>query len=131
MTAIPHAPQRPRPPPDLSDAEREIWAQLVGSLDLNHFAPSDLPLLVEYCTAVAQAREAARHLREEGPVVGARVSPWVPYQEKSVRAVLALATRLRLSPQSRARVKVKPEPKLSYYEEMRLKRSEADDDAAH
>jgi P27 family predicted phage terminase small subunit len=131
MTVIPHAPQRLKPPGDLSDAEKEVFVALVGGVDQQNFRPSDRPLLVEYCTAVVQAREAASHLRKQGPVLGGRVSPWLITQEKSVRAMLMLATRLRLSPQSRARVKLKPVPPLSYYDEMKLKRSEGEDDAAH
>jgi P27 family predicted phage terminase small subunit len=127
MTGIPHAPQRLRPPADLTEAEKEIFVQLVGSLDQKHFAPSDMPLLVEYCVAIAQAREAARYLREEGRVVGRHVSPWLIVQEKSCRAMLALATRLRISPQSRARTKVKPGPPLSYYDRLEmLERDDAD-----
>jgi P27 family predicted phage terminase small subunit len=120
MTAIPLSPQRLKPPPDLSETERDIWAELVGSLPREHFLPSDAPLVAELCVAIAQARDAARHLREEGPVVGRHVSPWLIVQEKSTRTLLALATRLRLSPQARARVKVQSSGPVSFYDKMKL-----------
>ena len=131
MTAIPHAPQRLRPPAGLSGLEREIFAQVVGSLPITHFLPSDLQLVVEYATACALARDASRHLIEEGAVINNRVSPWLIVQEKSTRAMAALATKLRLSPQSRARTKVKAAPPLSYFERQRLQQLEDVDDAAH
>jgi P27 family predicted phage terminase small subunit len=127
MTAIPLSPQRLKPPPDLSGPEKEIFVAVVGALSKDHFIPSDLPLIIEYCTAVAQCREAAHRLLEEGPVTGRHVSPWLVVQEKSTRTMLALATRLRLSPQSRARTKVVPTAPISYYDKMRmLERDDAD-----
>lgn len=42
--------KRPRliAPDDLSDAARRVWDELVDSLDSDHFAPSDAPLLRSY-----------------------------------------------------------------------------------
>jgi P27 family predicted phage terminase small subunit len=131
MTPIPHAPQRLRPPADLPAAETEIFISVVGGVDQQNFRPSDLPLLVEYCTAAVQAREAAAQLRREGSTIGRHINPLIAVQEKSVRAMAMLATKLRLSPQSRARVKLKPvAAPLSYYDAARLTQAE-DDDASH
>jgi phage terminase small subunit len=93
----------------------------VGSLDARHFVPSDLPLLASYAVAVCHERNANEHLRAEGHVVndGTKLSPWVIVAEKANRAMMALSTRLRLSPQSRARTKVKP-ARISAYERMRM-----------
>jgi hypothetical protein len=52
--------------------------------------------------ADALAELAAAQLRISGAVIDGRASPWLVAQEKSVRALVALATKLRLSPQSRA-----------------------------
>ena len=79
-----------------------------------------MPLIIEYCTACAQAREAAHRLLEAGPVIGRHISPWAVIQEKSTRTMLALATRLRLSPQARARTKVVSSGPISYYDRMKL-----------
>jgi hypothetical protein len=56
-----------------------------------------VPVFVE---ADVLAQRAAKELRKH-PVVEGRPSPWLAVQEKSVRALTALAIRLRLSPQSR------------------------------
>jgi len=74
---------------------------IVASCDESHFAGSDLPLLTQYVEAVTLAEQAAAHLREHGPVIGDRPSPWLVVHEKAVRGLVALSMRLRLSPQSR------------------------------
>lgn len=92
---------RLRAPAGLSEAVREIFVELVTANDVGHFSRSDVPLLVEYATAIAQARRAAEGMEKEGPVVRGRSSPWLVVQEKATRAMVALSMRLRLSPQSR------------------------------
>jgi len=93
---------RLRPPASLSEAERSIFVDLVAANPPSHFRESDLPLLCRYCEATALAEQAARELRKEGAVIAGRTSPWITVQEKSVRAMVALSMRLRLSPQARA-----------------------------
>jgi phage terminase small subunit len=94
---------RLKPPSTLSDAERKVFRDLVRACDSEHFAPSDLPLLCRYCEAIVLAETAALELRQ-GAVVNGKPSPWIVIQEKSVRAIVALSLRLRLSPQARLRV---------------------------
>jgi hypothetical protein len=60
------------------------------------------PLLSGYFEAVCLAEQAARELRGGGAVIKGRASPWLVIQEKSVRAMVALAMRLRLAPQARS-----------------------------
>ncbi len=88
-------------PADLGDVERKLFSELVASCDPSHFRHSDRPLLARYCEAVILAEWAALELRQGGPVLGGRASPWLTVQEKAVRAMTALSMRLRLSPQSR------------------------------
>jgi phage terminase small subunit len=78
----------------------------VQSCDADHFAESDMPLLVAYVQAVAQHERAVATLRRDGDViVNARgslaISPWITVQEKSSREMIGLALRLRLAPQAR------------------------------
>jgi phage terminase small subunit len=94
-------PERLRPPAGLSRAARVVFTELVNAVDGKHFSRADMPLLIEYCTACAMARTAAKHLEADGPVVDGRVNQWLVVQEKQIRAMTALAMRLRLSPQSR------------------------------
>jgi phage terminase small subunit len=123
---------RLRPPPNLPQAEKELFAQLVASCPAQHFRLSDLPLLCRYCEASVLAEQAAGHLRAEGPVIAGRLSPWVTVQEKAIRALTALSMRLRLSPQARAPKNDRPgarkEPEPSAYDLMRLSDDREDQD---
>jgi hypothetical protein len=82
-------PPRLQPPPHLNDDERSLFDELVGACDPRHFVESDLPLLASYVQATLIARDAAR--------APSKIVLW----EKAVRMQATLATRLRLSPQSR------------------------------
>src|SRR6266567_4473922 len=100
------APPAPTAPLDLSDRERAIFVDLVSSVDSAHFLPSDVPLIVAYASAVAQHERAVEALHEQGDVITSgkgepRANPWLVVQEKAQRAMVALALRLRLSPQAR------------------------------
>jgi phage terminase small subunit len=91
-----------QPPTHLGDAERQRFVDLVSACDPQHFCISDAPLLARYCEADVLAERAAKELREQGAVlVNGRPNGWLIVQEKCVRAQVALALRLRLSPQSR------------------------------
>jgi len=80
---------------------RCLFEDIVATVAADHFAPCDAPLLEQYAIAATQAREAADALRRQGAVVDGKASPWIVVQEKSQRAMVALAMRLRISPQSR------------------------------
>ncbi len=99
--AVDGCPPRLDPPSSLPKPERRIFETVVNACDSRHFRASDLPLLVRYVEACALGDEAAQHLRIEGAVVNGKASPWIIVQEKAVRAMVALALRLRLAPQSR------------------------------
>jgi phage terminase small subunit len=111
-----HPPKQPvptlpaAPPLGLSAEEERILQQLLDSVDPGHFAPSDLPLLVAYCQAVAQHDQAVQMMRQRGAVVDGKVSPWIVVQEKAQRAMVALSMRLRLSPQARRERAQVPQP---------------------
>jgi len=98
--AVNDQPTRPSPPATLSESERELFLAIVSGCDTGHFREADLPLLSRYCEAAILAEQAALELRN-GAVVGGKPSPWIIVQEKSVRAMVSLSMRLRLSPQSR------------------------------
>ena len=110
------SPQRLRPPDDLSPAEKEIFADIVGAVDPKHFAASDLPLLTSYCVAINQEREANRHLQAESLGRGS----------ESHRMMTALSMRLRLAPQSRTRTKVRSD-NISAYERLELEEGSDED----
>jgi phage terminase small subunit len=122
VPAVNGQPPRLHPPASLSEAERTIFIDLVTACEPKHFHPSDMVLLCRYCEACALAELAAAELRREGAVLSGKVSPWVVVQEKTVRAVVALSMRLRLSPQARQpNNPSRPQP-TSVYDRMALER---------
>jgi phage terminase small subunit len=94
------SPDRLQPPGHLSADERQRFVAIVEACDAKHFRPSDASLLSRFCEADALAERAAKELRKH-PVVDGKASAWLAVQEKSVRALVSLSMRLRLSPQSR------------------------------
>jgi phage terminase small subunit len=112
-----HPPKRPilttppAAPAGLSAEEERVLQQLLTSVDAGHFTPSDMPLLVAYCQAVAQHDRAVQAIRCEGDVVDGKASPWVVVLEKAQRAMVALSMRLRLSPQARRERAQLPTPR--------------------
>jgi len=93
--------RRLAPPAGLSEPARLVFLEVVASNGPEHFTRADTPLLLAYCTACSMERQASDALERDGPIVGGRASPWLVVQEKQVRAMTALALRLRLAPQSR------------------------------
>jgi hypothetical protein len=82
-------PPRITAPSSLSIAEQTLFNELTGACDSSHFRKSDLPLLISYVQATRIAQAAA-----QAPET---IAIW----EKATRLQATLATRLRLSPQSR------------------------------
>jgi phage terminase small subunit len=105
VISVDGSPDRLQPPGHLSADERQRFADIVATCDPRHFRPSDTTLLCRFVEADVLAQRAAKELRKH-PVIKGRPSPWLTVQEKNVRALTALAIRLRLSPQSRIDAKV-------------------------
>jgi hypothetical protein len=82
-------PSRLTPPSSLNDDEQALFGELVGACDASHFRESDLPLLISYIQSTLISHAAAHDPN--------RIALW----EKATRMQATLATRLRLSPQSR------------------------------
>lgn len=82
-------PPKLTPPAFLNEAERTLFLELIDATDTRHFRPTDTPLLVSYVQATLLARSTTHDPQ--------KVATW----EKAVRVQVSLATRLRLSPQSR------------------------------
>ena len=82
-------PPKLTPPATLNEDERALFIEIIDATDTRHFRPTDTPLLVSYVQATLLARSTAHDPH--------KVATW----EKAVRVQVSLATRLRLSPQSR------------------------------
>jgi phage terminase small subunit len=110
------SPDRLQPPDHLSADERKRFVDIVANCDARHFRPSDTTLLCRFVEADALAEKAAAELRTHGAVSkDGKPNSWLVVQEKSVRALVSLAMRLRLSPQSRIDAKAvgRQEPRLT------------------
>ena len=85
---------RLEPPEFLSEAERSLFLELTQACAAEHFVRSDLPLLTSFVQAVQLSRSAIRRAGEDS----AALQQW----DRATKMVGMLATRLRLSPQSRS-----------------------------
>lgn len=97
--------RRPEPPACLGDGAAAEWRRIVNALPADWIAPGALPLLEAYCgLALSQRRTlSALRLLEEGDGEF-DVEEWRRLQRQAGELsgrVASLATRLRLTPQSR------------------------------
>jgi hypothetical protein len=81
------------PPEHLTDEERSLFVEIVGSCAPSHFVKSDMPLLASFVQATLLSRSAIKN----APTDSAALATW----EKATRMQATLATRLRLAPQAR------------------------------
>lgn len=97
--------ERPRPPRDLSDEELEVWRGIVDQELPDWFTNATLPLLSQYCRHVIHAKRVAELI--EHTISTSDTMPWMEeydsllkIQERETRAMVLLATTMRLSQQS-------------------------------
>jgi phage terminase small subunit len=106
---------RLKAPSFLGDRERNVFEMVVGSTDPDHFRRSDEALLCRYCEAVVLSQIAMEK------IYGGKPGDWVAVHDKTTRLLLSLATKLRLSPQSRSRAAMRrpgQPQQASYYDTM-------------
>jgi len=108
-------PKRLKLPDTLSEGAKAEFLRIVTAERADHFKPSDLPLLIQYCEAAALAERAIRELQRDD----AKAS-WLTRWEKANRVLVALSARLRICPQSRQPNNPKRPERVSYYEQMAL-----------
>jgi hypothetical protein len=102
LSIVPRLPaDRVAPPPGLSRKERELWRRIVDSKPAEWFDSGSAPLLREYVRSVAVCDALA------GMVAGAMKGPAadlkaaLDLRDKEARRLASLATKLRLTQQSR------------------------------
>ena len=94
------------PPSNLGATERRLFNNVVRSMPSHHFRDCDVPLLTRFVEAIAMTERAGREMEGTGgPVVKGAMNPWFSVQQRSSKMVAVLATRLRMSPQSRRETK--------------------------
>jgi hypothetical protein len=94
--------QRMAIPGDLTDAQATLWGDVVGSKPAEWFQADSAPLLKEYVRAVGMCDLLA--IQIEGALAGGEageVKGLLDMRDKESKRVASLATKLRLTQQSR------------------------------
>ena len=105
-------PYRVRPPAELRPAASALFEQFIADCEDTHFTESDAPLLASLAEAIVLVRLAAKRLEKD--------PKWLPVWERAVRAQGSLATKLRLTPQSRGNGRADPGRAWNYSDKVRL-----------
>jgi hypothetical protein len=98
---------RPEPPESLSLRQAETWRAVVSAQPVGWVTTSSYPVLIAYCEAVDGARRVEQILRAFTPKNPSspnnvfRLSELLDMQRKQNGLVTTIATKLRLTPQSR------------------------------
>ena len=96
-------PIRPDPPKDLTEAQSNIWRDIVATKPPDWFEADSQPVLAAYCRAVdfhsKISMELDKYLNENEDIIPAK--QLYDLQEKNARLMKNLAAGLRLTPQSR------------------------------
>jgi hypothetical protein len=101
--------KRPEPPEELTDEQAEEWRKVVDRLPVDWFPEESHQLLVAYCRHVTRARVLAGLINrfQEVWLCSAdgveRYDKLLQMSEREGRAISSLATRMRLTQQSRYR----------------------------
>jgi len=107
LVLVPTAEQRIAPAPaELSDAQAQVWRDVVASMPENWLHRAAYPILIAYCRHVGRARLLESLVgqfqpewaRVEGGVE--RLNKLLAAAERETKAVVACARALRLTPQS-------------------------------
>ena len=105
--------ERPSPPSSLSERESDVWRRVINSLPADYFNAAELYLLMAYCHqwAIYERVSAQLKLAEdagtdgEGEVDGRLLSVLCEQQDRALKAFTMLATKMRLTQQSRYETK--------------------------
>src|SRR5262245_45074453 len=124
--------ERLRPPASLGTREKRVFVDLISRTPAGQFRQSDMPLICRWCEATVLAERAAAELAAGSPVTPAgTISPWVSIHERATKSLVALALRLRLSPQGRADKAPKSLPaRTNFYDRMSFEEGTTDADSA-
>jgi phage terminase small subunit len=114
-------PGRIPPPAGLGQAEKRAFTDLITSVPASQFVRSDLALLTSWAETVALRERMAARIAVEGEITEAgKVNPAVAIHREAVKTLIALALRLRVSPQARRQEPPRQKVVTSYYERLDL-----------
>lgn len=107
LTVVPTGlPERLAPPDDLTPEQAARWRAVVDSKPVDWFGPDSLPLLKEYVRAEAMCDLLAVQIEAaiagaEGPGAAGLIKNYLDMRDKESKRLASLATKLRLTQQSR------------------------------
>jgi len=96
--------RRPEPPAELTGEQSEAWQYIVAGYDAGRFDRGSQPLLAQYCRHVVAARHVGQLLEAAEKEPDLDVGAWdqlLKTQERQSARMASLATKLRITPQSR------------------------------
>src|SRR5262245_229365 len=95
--------RRPRPPAELTEEERNIWNETVGSLAADWFGSESLYVLASYCRHVIRSRWLAEKINAGIAEIGdpGMLERLFSMSEREDKIVLSLARSLRLTVQAK------------------------------
>jgi hypothetical protein len=92
-------------PPELTPPQAQVWEQVVAAMPADWSTPEVWPALMRYCRHIVEARRIAQMIDVEtaraDDVDLDRFDQLLQVLERQSAKIKALATTLRLSPQSR------------------------------
>jgi hypothetical protein len=91
---------RPQPPRELNDEERRVWIAVTAAEPADWFTESTLPLLIQYCRHVVQARRVAELIERAASEPELDVKDYdrlLAMQDRESRALATLAGKMRVS----------------------------------
>lgn len=90
------------PPDGLTDEQARVWHETVGARSADFFGQDAVPMLEEYCRVVVMCRLLAMQIEAalSGGETG-EVKALLDMRDKESRRLASLATKLRLTNQSR------------------------------
>jgi len=98
------ATQRPKAPADLTKEQTEVWREIINEMPADWFGPETAPMLSQYCRHIDAARKVALLIgqAEKGEQFAVEdYARLLKMQETESRAIASLATKMRLSQQSK------------------------------
>jgi phage terminase small subunit len=88
-----------QPPPELTQSERETFAQITSTVKIGHFRPSDDRLLGLYVQALTLARSTGEAMQRDPSNPSLAL---IRAYDAATRRLVQLGTKLRLTPLARS-----------------------------
>jgi len=106
--------ERPAPPAELTKEQQLVWREIVESLPADWFTPENFGLLIQYCRHLVESRHVAQVIQifKADAAKEAKKKNGEPFdveaydrllkmQEREGRALSSLATRMRMTQQTK------------------------------